>query len=359
MKKLSLVVAMTFAVICADAQPNYHFDVNNDGEVNVTDVMLVVESVLGKQPSYRPITVRVSERPLTHPTSAKVGARRAPTITTSSLETFYLNMMYQFRNRWRSSDRSETKKTADGTFENNGSWPSNAPDESTVHVFAYKTSYKANEQPFVLDGGNPYLQISTEESSSDQCDVLVAKTDAIYDECHGVIDLTFDHICAALQFSVIKSSSLENQQVEVNEIVLHQVKKNGKYMLMDGTWSDVGTYRDFTLQAYQAGTANAITVSSTEETLLAKNADDLLFLIPQPLNPMTKGTPIADADAENKSYIEIRCKIYDSSQYYVGSATNYGSVYLPFGVNLSAGHVHPFVINIGTAIRDANGNKVI
>ncbi|MBQ5505513.1 MAG: hypothetical protein IIT85_00020, partial [Prevotella sp.] len=100
----------------------------------------------------------------------------------------------------------------------------------------------------------------------------------------------------------------------------------------------------------------------TKETLLAKNESDYLFLIPQTITGMEKGTAITDADDAKSAYLEIKCKIYDSNNNYkVGTPDGpdeFGSVYLPFSATLTAGHIHPFTISIGTAIRDADGNKI-
>ena len=74
---------------------------------------------------------------------------------------------------------------------------------------------------------------------------------------------------------------------------------------------------------------------------------------------MEKGTAITNADYAKSAYLEIKCKIYDGDNgYKVGSVDEYGSVYLPFSATLTAGHIHPFTISIGTAIRDAQGNKI-
>lgn len=365
MKKPLLILALMFVVLSAHAQEDFNYDVNNDGDVNVTDVMLIVEKVLGvnkETTKKRPIIIEVSERPLVYPTAARTGLRRAPAFTTSSLKSFYFNIMYKNQaNSWMCSETTETFQTVDGKYENNGNWPANDPGTLPAHVFAFKTSNKAS---FDYNSGNPYLDISTEISSSAQCDVLVAKTDAKYNACLGKVSLAFDHVCAALQFSVKKTSSLAAYDVEVNEIVLHNVKKSGRYMLLKETdqWTEVTEPSNFSQSAYLSGVPDAITINE-EETLLAKDANDYLFLIPQEIIGMDKGTPINEADQSQKAYLEIKCKIYDKNNedYKVGGSRDYGSVYLPFSTNLTegAGHVHPFVISIGTAIRDANGNKII
>ena len=218
---------------------------------------------------------------------------------------------------------------------------------------------------FDLNEGEPYLLVVTEQSSDDQRDVLVAKKTDTWNNCQGVVNLVFNHVCAALQFSLIKTSSLADYTVEVKEVKLHNVHDSGKYDLLTDRWYDVikDNYSNFTLKAHMNGVEDAIIVSNEQETLLGKKENDYLFLIPQPITGMAKGTAITTADNNKNAYLEIKCKIYDSNNNYKVGAPNgelneFESVYLPFSATLTAGHIHPFTISIGTAIRDAQGNKI-
>ncbi|MBQ6209142.1 MAG: fimbrillin family protein [Prevotella sp.] len=366
-----LFCAMTFVALHVQAQGN-HYDVNNDGTISVSDVVTLVNKILGNpdegnptndEQQERKLILQVSENPLTQPNGAKANKRLAPVVFTHTLDHFYINMMYKFYGiQWVKTNRSETLSiTTNGYYENNETWPSPSVvgDDDDVYVFGYYTYYKNNVDFFELNDGNPYLLVVTEQSSDDQRDVLVAKKTDTWNNCQGVVNLVFDHVCSALQFSLIKTNSLADYTVEVKEVKLHNVHESGKYALLTDQWYDVSGNSDFTLKAYRDGEENNIVVDAEEETLLAKNESDYLFLIPQAITGMDRGTAIVDADNAKTAYLEIKCKIFkQDNEFKVGSANEYGSVYLPFTATLKAGHIHPFTINMGTSLRDANGNRI-
>ena len=358
----------------------YHYDVNNDGAITIADVVSLVNKLLGKPDEgdtsnneQRKLILRVSENPLISPNGAKANKRLAPAIFTNTLPKFYISMMYYSHcfDEWCNADDETYSIDTPGQYQNNEHWPQNNEvyDNESVTVFGYYTyedRYHPNQRKndyFFLNEGKPYLQVVTEESSDDQRDVLVAKNADTWNNCKGVVNLVFNHVCAALQFSLMKTMSLADYTVEVKEVKLHNIYKVGNYALITDSWTvDEDYYSNYTLSAYINEVKNAITVG-TEETLLAKNESDYLFLIPQTITGMEKGTAITDADYAKSAYLEIKCKIYDSNNNYKVGAPNgelneFESVYLPFSATLTAGHIHPFTISIGTAIRDAQGNKI-
>lgn len=368
MRSFFLLLVGILLVLTCQAQ-TYRYDVNRDGKVNVNDAVLLVNRILvapndeetpNDEQLSRRLTLKVTENPLTIPNGAKVSKRRAPAIFTNTLDHFYINMMYFDGDFWWNTDRSETYRiTTSGLYENNEHWPLYAGNDDDVTVFGYYSYYKYNVDYFELNEGNPYLIVATEESSNDQRDILVAKKVDTWNNCQGVVNLVFDHVSAALQFSIIKTATLADYTVEVNEVKLHNVRKSGKYALLTDKWFDVVGNSNFTLSAFKNGVENAIVVDSEEGTLIGKNENDYLFLIPQTITGMAKGTAIADADNAKSSYLEVKCKIFNgNNEYKVGSIDEYGSVYLPFSALLTAGHIHPFTITLGTSLRDANGNKI-
>lgn len=377
MKRVLISIVGLFVAFTSHAQSS-QFDVNRDGKVNVQDAVMLVNHILtnhndgenAEEGQLRPLKLIVSENPLVMPDGAKVRQHRAPAVFTNSLDHFYINMMYYDGDFWWNTDRSETRQISSpgGFYENNGYWPPYAENDDSVTVFGYYSYYKHDVDFFELNDGKPYLKVITEESSDDQVDVIVAKNVDTWNNCQGLVYLNFDHVCSALQFSVIKTATLADYIVEVNEIVLHNIHESGKYALLTNEWYDVdvdgyNNFTNFTLKAHLNGVENAIIVDLKEETPLGKNEDDYLFLIPQNITGMAKGTAIVDADNAQSAYLEIKCKIYDGNNIFKvgapnGSPNEFGSVYLPFSASLTAGHIHPFTISIGTAIRDAQGNKI-
>ncbi|MBQ2333862.1 MAG: fimbrillin family protein, partial [Prevotella sp.] len=285
MRKYLFCAMMLFA-LHVQAQ-GYHYDVNNDGAINIADVVSLVNKLLGKPDEgdtsnneQRKLILRVSENPLISPNGAKANKRLAPAILTNTLDHFYISMMYysHYFDEWCNADDETYSIDTPGQYQNNEHWPQNYEvyDNESVTVFGYYTyedrydQYERKNGYFFLNEGNPYLQVVTEESSDDQRDVLVAKNADTWNNCKGVVNLVFNHVCAALQFSLMKTTSLTNYTVEVKEVKLHNIHNVGNYALITDKWKDVEGYSSFTLSAYKEGRMNAISVG-TEETLLAKN----------------------------------------------------------------------------------------
>lgn len=332
--------AVMLTTLTASAQVE-KYDLNNDGKVNVADAMIIVRYITnGESPStdtadkLHKITFEVTEKPLISGAGAsKAGMRKAPEITTSTLSKFFINMTFNDGDWW-ATERSDTYLTEDGHYENNGTWPADADE---VNIYAYHLNYKENTCFFDMeeDTGEGFLRVTTKESSNDQCDVVVAKATDTWTNCKGKVRLEFQHICSALQFSVKKTASLADYTVEVNQIKLCNISNFGRYSIDNNQWTfDSETYSNYTLQAYKNGAAGDITVTAEEQTL--GNGDkDYLFLIPQNITGMEKGTAISTADAGKQAYLEIQCKIHDKDgNYKVGYGQDYGKVYLPFSVSL-------------------------
>jgi hypothetical protein len=375
MKKLiGLILVSLMTALTTNAQSK-RYDINYDGVVDVTDVMLMVNKILqpdAPDPYERKLTFQVSEKPM-NSDGDETGARRSHQIFTKDLDHFFVNMMWDENDGYgmNYSEMSQThRQTITGYYENNEYWPCNGigSDNIPVTVFAYVTSKEQSVYTFNEPNSTytePYLSVSVEESSDDQYDMLVAKNTRTWaNSSGGVVPLLFDHICAAIQFQVQKSSKLVDSNVDVllQEVVLHNVKSKGKFGLVNGEWLEQSGNSNFTLHSYQNGTKNAITVTNQPQLLgnIVDNQPEYLFLLPQDIIGMEKGTAIADADAEKQAYLELKCKISKGEHYYVGSsaADGYGSVYLPFSANLHMGKILPVTISIGTSIRDANGNSV-
>lgn len=130
----------------------YHYDVNNDGHVTVSDIMLIVNKILGKaddEPEY-PISVNVSQRPYADSEAGASGKLKSPVTTTESLANdvgeFYVDYSYfnETLNFYRKgTPELKTYRVADkgtwivGTVDNSGegTWP------SSVDLYDYKVPF--------------------------------------------------------------------------------------------------------------------------------------------------------------------------------------------------------------------------
>ena len=376
MKKTFLFLALALLTLQANAQA-HRYDVNNDGKVNVADVMILVNKIVTNtaEPPEYPLTFTVKENPLmpSEGSTTQQAPRRTPEVTTATLKQFEISWMYEdpviegdyffFDD---SGDYSFTYYIDDdepGYYENNQSWPSDINSgegaDMPLTVFGFSSG------SFIRNDAQPYLEFEIDESSSDQADLIVAKNSKTWNESKGNVSLTFNHACSAFQFYVKKSEGLADYTLEVSEMVLHNIIKEGQYYLMNDTWKLDDKYANYTLWAYKSG--DYLTVTD-QQHLLNANAQDYSFIIPQTI--VSKLSTESVSAAGNKSYIEIKCKITKDNQVCwpknAGDNVGFASVYLPFNPTFSKtggvmkkGYIYPIVINIGTAIRDANGDKII
>ena len=346
----------------------YNYDVNGDGEVNVTDVTEVVNHILNSANNDRKLKIYVTEEPYTtEQGNTRNNIRRAPEITTSSLSQFYINLMYDdvVDGTILTKDGRMTYLTDYGYYQTQSNWPSTIEITDPVTVFGY---YDKQSSCHLDENKRPFLDVILEENSSKQYDVLAAKETKTWKESEGVVNLHFHHACAAVQFSIQKSAYMKNNgyQVEVSEVVLHNILKRGKYMLDDFTWSlpaaSSTTVSYFTINAYQNGEmASSVTLNDNEPVLLAKNDDDFLFLLPTNITPATGNFSQATL---GESYLKIKCKIFDKDGNSIlepADESGFGYVYLPFGYDLSnyKGKIKSFRITIGTSILNEQGNRFI
>ena len=265
-----------------------------------------------------PLSVEVSENP---------PMTRGEITKTSSLSSFLMQ-----------GSGTSYSVTKDGTWSSSpDDWPAGVGVDAEVTFYAYSSG------TYNDGSNNPYIRLKVENNIAVQKDLLVAKRTTTHSSCGGKVSLTFDHACAAVQFSIAKTASLADCIITVESIVLCNVKNVGKYRYSDGTWFDVGVSAEGTgTDDYKLNTSS-ITVTETP-TLLGSSSDNL-FLIPQTLEPWDKSSTLANC------YVVLDCEI-------TGAKSYSGNAYIPFGITLEKGYIQPITISIGTGLRKGDGSKV-
>lgn len=128
----------------------------------------------------------------------------------------------------------------------------------------------------------PYISFEVPENASTQTDLLVAKTTTSYNAHQGQVSLTFDHACAAVNFTVAISpklyAKLGNSNLTVKSIILENVIKEGDFFFSNVWTLENATDKNTT--SYTLTTAETTSVGTGEQPLL--NGTNL-FLIPQTL----------------------------------------------------------------------------
>ena len=281
-----------------------------------------------------PITVTISEKPFTAPTSnaAAVRSTRAAITTTETFSAFSIDYVYGTA---PSTGKRTATKTA-GTWNVDGSWPDT---ESKVNWYAHSDGTFQRD-----DDGKPYVSFTVDENAAQQKDLLVATLSTSYDECGGHLNFTFDHACAAVKFYAKKANNLSDYTLTVSNVKLSGVVKAGDYYYNTSTWTLGDAKSSYTLYD---GTAKTLT--NTDYEALDATVAPYLFLIPQTLTAWTPSTAPAN------TYLELTCVISKD----VSSVFN-GTAYIPFGATLAGGTQYDVKINIGkNSLYDSNGNKII
>ena len=325
-----------------------------------------------------PIMIEVSEEPLCG--SEGTGTRAAITYK-ETLSKFYFRYITETPKSFNEAEASRTD--ANHSWESNSMWPSNVDPSNSCYFFAYaNVDYDGNDySKFNYDSEDNYkiadqsLDFNIDELSNGQMDLLVSTQ--VCSQKENQVDkkpvhFLFKHACAALQFSISKTAALGNFQIRVNEVKLFNITQNGTYKFSDGSWKTFlirennvvkieDSYADYTLYSSDDGFLVKNETASDAPTLLAKDANDYMFVIPQTVtawtpNPDTHKPTISENDKLEApgSYIRIKCEILKGNKDYSDS----GYVYLPFSDTWEKGVIHRYTVRMGTNLRKSNGEKI-
>lgn len=290
-----------------------------------------------EQPASRPIYVEVSENQIVNTAEARQMTRAAIT---------ELSTLKKFKMTANTGDVFKVKKET-GNWVVNGNWP--VPDNSSVTFYAYNGDFSDDfggdnniGVDFYYNSGNPYISFNVEEGVNDQQDLLVAQTTTTFDANNGMVILTLDHACAALDFTIaLSKNAAAKGTVVMKSATLYNVKNKGNYYYNanegKGAWSELkaeGTV------SYTLESTSGTSLSTTPHRL----ACNYIFMIPQTLTAWNK------SDATDGTYIDVVLSVSGGG----GDKT----VRFPFPKELKAGEYYPIDIVIGTAAKDTGGYSI-
>ena len=171
---------------------------------------------------------------------------------------------------------------------------------------------------------------------------------------NGIVKFNFKHILSQVVFKA--KTQYDNMQVDINMIKIHNVKMGGFFTLpaaADGTgsWSssDLAFPHAFTV----VKNANITVNSNTAATDISTSTP--MLNIPQTLTAWTVSAPNKsklEADNAKQCYLEIACKIRQSGAYLLGSASEYKTIYVPFGDTWEQGKRHIYTLIFGGGYDD-------
>lgn len=262
-----------------------------------------------------PLTVEVEEQPVIDAAAAREGMTRTDITYLQNLTQFSMDFYKDYDIKGHYAFNKNNNQWTTGA--NDQAWPQdNAGVIYPFCFYAYTSTGSAN--PF-QGGDNPYISVTVDENAFKQKDVLVAKSATFSEPNEGPVRLTFHHICAAVGFTIKKKSSLDNINLKVTSIVLHNVYNAGDYYYSKG-WDNVQT--DNSKHNYYTITHSDNMDITTDRQDLTDNAGHpfYLFMIPQ----------AQQANGTEGPYLEVNCIKGEN-----GTAK---TVTLPFGIAWSAGY---------------------
>ena len=186
-------------------------------------------------------------------------------------------------------------------------------------------------------------------------DVMYAMAkDRTKDMNNGIVKFKFKHILSQVVFKA--KTEYDNMQVDIDMIKIHNFKFAGTFTLPataeeTGSWNspDLASFNMFTV----VKNAN-ITVNSNTEATDITTATPMLN-IPQELTAWTvsgASKTKKGADDAKQCYLEIACKIRQSGAYLLGSADNYGTIYVPFRAIWEPGKRYIYTLIFGGGYTD-------
>ena len=177
---------------------------------------------------------------------------------------------------------------------------------------------------------------------------------------NGIVKFNFKHILSQVVFKA--KTQYDNMQVDINMIKIHNVKMGGFFTLpatADGTgsWSDPAD-----LPSEVSGLGKFTVVKDVNITVKSNTiATDISTTTPMLNRPQeltawkvseTATKSKLEADNAKQCYLEITCKIRQSGAYLLGSASEYKTIYVPFGDTWVAGKRHIYTLIFGGGYND-------
>lgn len=278
----------------------------------------------------RPISVEVSENPIQNTGTEARDNTRVEATTTGSFDHFKMNYQAEVDGLIKYSVK---KFNTDWLFTGaeTASWPTTTNDPVTFYAFSYpgeETSNDVANPIYYFNSGNHYIHFTTDENASSMHDLLVAKETTSYNAHtpNGKVYLTFDHACAAVDFSFKKTAGVSGHSVILKKVVLKNMYKTGDYFFNDTpNWQNVSSTTDYTL--YDGGQT-----LTTDSWTLPNNS---FFIIPQTLTKIEL-TLMVDGELEANKKIGV----------------------INFTKTIESGNSYPIEIAVGTSLKTEEGNNI-
>lgn len=211
-----------------------------------------------------------------------------------------------------------------------------------------------SSQKIYYSAFDEYGQTSAKKTQNIDVMYDIAKDQTYTENNGGKVTFQFKHILSQVVFQA--KTALENMEVNINEIKIHNIKFAGTFTLPE-TSTGSGTWNLTPLQPGADGKKNnAFTVVTGKDITVNNTVKDIssetpMLITPQKLTAWNVTTPNTKAQADTaepiESYLEITCKIKQAGVYVFGSESKYETLYVPFGTTWQIGKRHIYTLIFG------------
>ena len=172
---------------------------------------------------------------------------------------------------------------------------------------------------------------------------------------NGIVKFNFKHILSQVVFKA--KTEYANMEVDIKDIKIYNIKFSGTFTLPKtdeetGSWSSPDLTHSFPYTVVQN---TNITVKGNDPVTNI-TTDTPMLNIPQKLTAWKvseTGTKTKEqADNAKQCYLEIACKIRQSGAYLLGSASEYKTIYVPFGDTWEQGKRYIYTLIFGGGYDD-------
>ena len=177
---------------------------------------------------------------------------------------------------------------------------------------------------------------------------------------NGIVKFNFKHILSQVVFKA--KTQYDNMQVDINMIKIHNVKMGGFFTLpatADGTgsWSDPADLPSEVSGLGKFTVVKDVNITVKSNTTVTDITTDTPMLNrPQTLTAWnvseTATKTTTQANEAKQCYLSISCKIRQSGAYLLGSASEYKTIYVPFGDTWEQGKRYIYTLIFGGGYDD-------
>lgn len=216
-----------------------------------------------------------------------------------------------------------------------------------------------SSQKIYYSAFDEYGQTSAKKTQNIDVMYDIAKDQTYTEKNGGKVTFQFKHILSQVVFQA--KTALENMEVNINEIKIHNIKFAGTFTLPE-TSTGSGTWNITPLQPGTNGKKNnAFTVVKGKDITVNNSVTDIssttpMLITPQTLTAWDVTTPKTKEKADEaepiESYLAITCKIKQAGVYVFGSESKYETLYVPFGTEWQIGKRHIYTLIFGGGYND-------